>query len=274
MQKLRNLLRLNARKGEFRAEAETNTIYLYDMIVGDEFEADFMGGIAPKPFIDALKAMSGTVHLRINSPGGDVFAATAMAQAMREYKGEIVAHVDGVAASAASVLAVSADKTIMAPGALLMIHNSWTMSMGDRNDLIETAALLEKVDGMLAQSYAKKSGNTAEAFAAMMDAETWFTPEEAVAAKLADSIAEEKAKAKASWDLSVFARAPKADTSVTTVTTTTTVTITEEETETETTTTEDGSGDAQIGSESTLAPDEFEARARRHAVAMRVKEAA
>jgi ATP-dependent Clp protease, protease subunit len=279
MQKLRNLLRLNGRnadgtrKGEFRAEAETNTIYLYDMIVGDEWEAEFMGGIAPKPFIDALKGMTGTVHLRINSPGGDVFAATAMAQAMREHKGEIVAHVDGVAASAASVLAVSADKTIMAPGALLMIHNSWTMLGGDRNDLIEMAALLKKVDGMLAQTYAKKSGATPETFAAMMDAETWFTPEEAVTAKLADSVAEEKTKAKAAWDLSVFAKAPKADTSVTTVTTTTTVTITEEETETEVEV-PDETGDAQVGSESTLAPDELEARARRHAVAMRVKEAA
>jgi ATP-dependent Clp protease, protease subunit len=208
MKNLRNLLRLNAKRGEFKAEA--NTIWLYDMIVGDEMEAEWCGGVAPKPFIDALGAMTGTVHLRINSPGGDVFAATAMAQAMREYSGEIIAHVDGVAASAASVLAVVADKTIMAPGSLLMIHNAWTMTYGDSNDLKETAALLEKVDGMLAQTYADKAGTPAAGFATMMAAETWFTPEEAVAAKLADEVVQAKANAQAlgRWDLTAFAAVP------------------------------------------------------------------
>lgn len=233
MSHLRNLLRLNARKGEFKAEA--NTIWIYDVIVGDEIEAEFWGGVAPKPFIDALKGMSGPVQIRINSPGGDVFGANAMAQAMREYPGEITCHIDGVAASAASVLAITGDRTVMAPGSLLMIHNAWTMAIGDRNSLIETAALLEKIDGMLAEGYARKSGGKTADFAAMMDAETWFTPEEAIAAKLADGIAEQKAKASNQWDLSVFARAPKAAAPVTTVTTTKTVTTTtEEEVETET----------------------------------------
>lgn len=267
MQNLRSLLRLNARKGEFKAEA--NTIYLYDMIVGDELEAEWMGGVAPKPFIDALKAMTGTVHLRINSPGGDVFAANAMAQAMREYPGEIIAHVDGVAASAASVLTVVADKAVMAPGSLLMIHKAWTMAVGDSTALLETAALLEKVDGMLAQTYAEKSGKDAAGFAEMMAAETWFTPEEAIAAGLADEVAEAKSKAKAMarWDLSAFAAAPHAAAPVTTVTTTRTVTTTtEEEVETETV-------EVIEGDPSTLPPDntgntEIEARARQHAVRM------
>lgn len=232
MNQLRSLLRLNARKGEFKAEA--NTIYLYDVIVSDEADAEW-GGVAPKAFIDALKAMSGTVHLRINSPGGDVFGATAMAQAMREYKGEIVAHIDGLAASAASVIAAGADRVVMAPGSMLMIHNSWTLAFGNRNDFRATADLLEKVDGQIAQAYAAKSGGTAADFAPLMDAETWFTPEEAVSAKLADEIAADKPKAYASWDLSVFAKAPQAMAPVTTVTTCRTVTTTiEEEVETET----------------------------------------
>lgn len=239
MNRMNNLIKLlgsNAKRGSFKAEA--NTIYIYDVIVGNDLEAEWFGGVAPKPFIDALKGMTGDVHLRINSPGGDVFGATAMAQAMREYKnGQIIAHVDGVAASAASVLAITAGQTVMAPGALMMIHNAWTISAGDRHDFLETAALLEKIDGMLAQAYATKSGGKADAFAKLMDAETWFTPEEAVAAGLASSIAEATpgAQPSASWDLSAFAKAPKIEAAAPTVIRTTTVTeTTEVEVETET----------------------------------------
>lgn len=264
---LHNLLRLNARKGEFKAEA--NTIWLYDVIVSDEIEAEWIGGIAPKPFIDALKTMTGTVHIRINSPGGDVFGATAMAQAMREYPGSIICHVDGVAASAASVLAISGAETVMAPGSLLMIHNSWTMAVGDRNDLLDTASLLEKVDGMLAEGYAKKSGKDASAFRKMMDAETWFTPTEAVAAGLANSVAGDTSSASASWDLSVFAKAPQA--AAPTIVRTTTVTECTE-VEVETVTTEVISGDpATIPAD--VAESEIEARARKHAAAMLLKTA-
>lgn len=265
-----NLLRLNARKGDFRADA--NTIWVYDMIVGDEMEAEFFGGVSPRQFIDALKSMTGPVHIRINSPGGDVFGANAMAQAMREYNGEITCHIDGVAASAASVLAITGDKTVMAPGSLIMIHNSWTLAIGNRHDLLDTAALLEKIDGMLAEGYARKTGRKAAEFQALMDAETWFTPEEAVSVGLATAIADEKVKASASWDLSPYAKAPVAAAPVTTVTTTRTVTTTTEE-EVETETVEVVEGDA-----STLPPEDhatfdIEARKRRHAVEMLLKAA-
>lgn len=258
---LNNLLRLNAKKGEFKAEA--NTIWIYDVIVSDEVEAEWIGGVSPRPFIDALKAMSGPVHIRINSPGGDVFGATAMAQAMREYPGKITCHVDGIAASAASVLAITGAETVMAPGSLLMIHNSWTMAVGDRNDLLDTASLLEKVDGMLAESYAKKSGGDAATFRKMMDAETWFTPAEAVAAGLANAVSDNAATASASWDLSVFAKAPQAATP--TVIRTTTVTETTEtsvETTVETETVEVISGDPAMNPADT-AQNEIEARQRK-----------
>lgn len=245
MKKIQNLLNLlgsNAKRGgSFKAEA--NTIYIYDVIVGSDLEAEWFGGVAPKPFIDALKGMTGDVHLRINSPGGDVFGANAMAQAMREYKnGQIIAHVDGIAASAASVLAVTADRTVMAPGSLMMIHNAWTLALGNRHDLLDVAALLEKIDGMLAQTYATKSGGDAAEFATMMDAETWFTPEEALSANLANEIAGAEPKAMASWDLSVFANVPKAAAPLVTRTTTVTET-TEICTEVQTETVEVISGD-------------------------------
>jgi ATP-dependent Clp protease protease subunit len=261
---LRNLLRLNARKGEFKAEA--NTIWIYDVIVGDEMEAEFFGGVAPKPFIDALAGMSGPVKIRIDSPGGDVFGANTMAQAMREYKGEITCHVDGVAASAASVLAITGDKTVMSPGSLMMIHNSWTVAVGDRNGFLDTAALLEKIDGMLAANYARKTGGKAEDFAAMMDAETWFTPEEAVAAKLADAVAEHRPKGKASalWDLSAYAKAPMAADPVVTRTTCVKETT---ETTVETETVEVLSGDPSTTPADTNI-QEIEARQRKLAVAL------
>lgn len=204
---LLNLFRANAKRGSFRAEG--NTIFLYDVINSNEWEAEMFGGIGPQGFADALSKMHGAVHIRINSPGGDVFAANAMVQAMREYQDEIVAHIDGIAASAASVIATAAPKVIMAPGSLMMIHNAWTLAMGDRNDLLETAALLEKVDAMLADGYARRGKLDAAAFAAMMDAETWFTPQEAIDAGLADETAEDKPKAMAAWDLSIFGKAPK-----------------------------------------------------------------
>lgn len=261
MNKLRNLIKANANRGTFKAEA--NTIYLYDVIVGSDFEAEFMGGIAPSPFIAALKGMTGDVHLRINSPGGDVFGANAMAQAMREYnRGQIVAHVDGIAASAASVLAVTANRTVMAPGSLLMIHNAWTLAIGNRHDLLDTAALLEKIDGMLAQTYAVKSGGKVDDFAAMMDAETWFTPEEALAANLANEIAGATPNAMAAWDLSVFDKVPQAAAPL--VTRTITVTETTEvttETTVETETVEVISGDPAMSPDD--AANEIENRKRR-----------
>lgn len=205
--KLLNLFASNAKRGSFRAEG--NTIYLYDVINGSEFEAEMFGGIGPQTFVDLLSKMNGTVNIRINSPGGDVFAANAMVQAMRDYKDGIVAHVDGVAASAASVIATAAPKVVMAPGSLMMIHNAWTMAIGDSNDLLAVAALLEKVDGMLAEGYAKRAKGDVSKFAAMMDAETWFTPQEAIDAGLAEEIAADKPTAMAKWDMSAFTAAPK-----------------------------------------------------------------
>jgi ATP-dependent protease ClpP protease subunit len=162
MNKLRALLASNKKLGSFRAEG--NTIYLYDMIVADDFEAEWWGGISPSGFIEQLKQMKGDVAIRVNSPGGDVFGAVAICQAMREYDGAITVHVDGYAASAASVIAVAAPKVIMAPGSFMMIHNAWTVAIGNADDMLSTAELLDKVDGSIAESYASKSGKEASVF--------------------------------------------------------------------------------------------------------------
>lgn len=207
--RLLNLLANNARRGEFRAEA--NTIYLYDVIVSSKEEAEWFGGVDAETFAQTLKGMSGDVSLRINSPGGDVFAARAMAQAMREHDGTITAHVDGYAASAASFLTSVADRTVVAPGAMLMIHKAWSLAVGNSDDFMATAALLEKIDGTIAETYtaaAERRGKEPSDFIALMAAETWLTGAEAVEIGLADEVASESPKASARWDLSAYANAP------------------------------------------------------------------
>ena len=209
---LLNLYKANARRGQFRAEA--NTLFVYDVIVGSDSDAEWFGGVSPEAFTRALRAMTGPVSVRINSPGGDVFAGRAMAQAMREYPGEITAHVDGVAASAASLLAVTPARCVMAPGSMLMIHQAWTIGLGNAGDFRQTADLLAKIDLTIADDYAAKSGRPAEDFSSLMAAETWFTPAEAIAMGLADEIAADpraaapEAGVEARWDLSAYARPP------------------------------------------------------------------
>lgn len=214
--RLLNLLAANRKRGSFRAESSNsgNVIEIYDVIVSSEIDAEWFGGVAAPAIGRALKGMNGTVHMRINSPGGDVFAGVAIAQFMREYDGEIIVHVDGYAASIASIVAIAADKVIMAPGSMMMIHKAWTFGFGNSDDLLATAELLEKIDGQLIEAYVKRAGGktSADDFAALLKAETWFTPQEAIDAGLCDEIAPDKDKpeAQALWDLSAYERAPKA----------------------------------------------------------------
>lgn len=191
------------------AEADETTIYIYDAIVADEDTAYWWGGVAAETLVPLIRAIKGgTVHLRINSPGGDVFAAQTICQAIRDTGAKVIAHIDGYAASAATVIATAADEVEISDGGFYMIHNAWTWAMGNANDLTATATLLSKIDGSLAGQYAKKSGMAVDDVRAAMDAETWYTAEEAVAAGLVDRVAAGK-KADAAWDMSAYARAPK-----------------------------------------------------------------
>jgi len=208
-----NLLRANAKRGSFKAEA--NVIELYDVLVSSEDDAAWFGGVSLPAFSAALSGMKGDVHLRINSPGGDVFAGIGMAQLIREYSsGDVIAHVDGYAASAASLVAIAGKKCIMGPSSMMMIHSAWTIEMGNSEDFLEMAALLAKIDGQLAASYAAKSGKKATEFIAMMCKDTWFTSQEAKDAGLCDEIANDAKEPEASaaaalWDMSALENAPK-----------------------------------------------------------------
>lgn len=203
-----------ARAPRIDAKGREASLYLYDMIVSSDADAEWFGGVSAESLVQQVDALDvDVIHLRINSPGGDVFAGTAIGAALSRHKARVVAHVDGLAASAATAIAVAADELVMAAQAMFMIHNAWTIAIGDKNDFLETAALLEKVDGTLASAYAGKTGKKLEDLKAAMDAETWFTAQEAVDYGFADSIEKDKEDdegAKATWNLSAFSKAPKA----------------------------------------------------------------
>jgi ATP-dependent Clp protease protease subunit len=190
--------------------ANEASVYLYDVIGQDWWSG---GGVTSKQFSKDLLALGNkTLHLHVNSPGGDVFEGRAMVAALQAYPGEVIAHIDGLAASAASFLVMHADQIIMTEGSFMMIHNGWTMAMGDRHAMTNTAALLAKIDGSITDDYLTHVSNTREEVGAWMDAETWFTAAEALDAGLCTSIAEGRKDGKSArarnWNLSAYDHPP------------------------------------------------------------------
>lgn len=139
--------------------------------------------------IAKLADMTGDVTVRINSYGGDSFEGVAVMNALRHHDGQVTAVIDGVAASAASVIAVGgADRLVMRPGSELMIHDAWTFADGNAADLTKVAGDLERTSQSMAEIYAGKSGGEPDEWRDMMRAETWFSAQEAVDAGLADAV--------------------------------------------------------------------------------------
>lgn len=207
-QQLLKLLADNRGKGLFRAEStgDEATIYLYDVITSD----DFWGGVSAINFAKELSAITAPViNLRINSPGGDVFAARAMEAAIREHPSKIISHIDGQAASAATYVALAAHTVKMSDGGFFMIHKAWSIALGNANNMLDMAALLEKVDESLVSTYATRTGNEEKAIRDWMEAETWFGAQEALDNGFIDEIVTAQPKARTTWNLSAYSHAPK-----------------------------------------------------------------
>lgn len=146
-------------------------------------------GIGAKQFIAELKEYKGQhVHLRINSPGGEIVEGSAIYNALSRHEGGLTVHIDALAASMASVIAMSGDPVYMADNALLMIHNPWTLAAGEAKDLRKQADLLDTMKSNLIRAYQKKSGMEEKAIAKLMDEETWLDAVEAVALGFVDAI--------------------------------------------------------------------------------------
>jgi Protease subunit of ATP-dependent Clp proteases len=204
--RLLQLLRDNAQRQptglRMEQSAEAATLYLYDVI-------DPYWGISAAEVVPQIDALKGTpIHLRIDSPGGDVFEGRAIASAIARH-GNVTAWVDSLAASAATYVATAAKQINIAEGAFFMIHEAWTMMYGNKRDLTETAALLDKIDQSIVADYARKTGQTSEKLVAWMAAETWFNASEAKEAGFVDAVVHGETVSN-TWNLSAFENTPKA----------------------------------------------------------------
>lgn len=189
------------------------TFYLYGPIVATQDEADWWGGVAAETFVRELDAVKAShIALRVNSPGGDVFGTVAMMQHMREHPATITATVEGVAASAASVILTAADRVEIAPTSRVMIHRGWTFTVGNYNDHLAVADLLQGMDQDIAAAYASVGKLSAEEFLAAMDAETWYRAQESVDVGLVHALTTSSADnaqpgARAEWAMSAYKNA-------------------------------------------------------------------
>jgi len=146
-------------------------------------------GVGAKQFIADLKTLKGLhVHLRINSPGGSVTEGINIFNALRRHEGGLTVHIDALAASMASVVAMSGAPTYIADNALMMIHNPWTITMGDSHELRRTADVLDKMKAGLLRAYTTKTGLNSEEVQTLMDDETWLDATECIALGFADAI--------------------------------------------------------------------------------------
>ena len=183
-----------------KAEGGAAEILLYDIIGA--------WGISAKQFASDLKALGGgTITLRINSPGGDVMDGTAVFNLLKADGRPITVHIDGMAASMASVIAMAGHKVVMPANALMMVHNPWTVSVGNAEQLRKDADLLDKVAGQIVGAYAGKCGDKTKRddIVVLMDAETWMDGKEAVAAGFADECGEPLKAAACACDLTGIA---------------------------------------------------------------------
>jgi len=200
------------KKVDVQNKDDEATIYLYGDI-GGFFGVDHLEFVKE---LNAIKAK--TIHLRVDSGGGDIFAARAIKTAIMQHPAKVIAHIDGLAASAASFLVMGADEIEMVDGGFMVIHNalSFIDVFGYFNkqsleklveEMTKEAALHEKINESIASDYAKKTGKTKEEFLAYMNAETWFDADQAVELGLIDRKYDGEA-VDGKYDLSIYSNIP------------------------------------------------------------------
>ncbi len=180
---------------ENKAEGPSE-VFVYDEIGGY--------GVSVGDFLADVRKVDGPLNLHLNSPGGDVFDGVAVYSALKRRTGETTVIVDGLAASIASVIALGADKVVMAPKAKMMIHDGWTAAAGNAQDFRKLIDLLDDTSDTIASVYADKAGGTVDFWRERMRAETWYNAEEALAAGLIDEIEGKPAARRDDFDLSMY----------------------------------------------------------------------
>jgi len=161
------------------------TLYLNGEISDETWYGD---EVTPKMFRDELMAGTGDVTVWINSPGGDIFAAAQIYNMLMDYTGKVTVKIDGLAASAASVIAMAGGDVYMSPVSMMMIHNPSTIAIGDSEEMLRAKALLDEVKESIINAYELKSGLSRAKISHLMDAETWMNANKAIELGFADKI--------------------------------------------------------------------------------------
>lgn len=144
--------------------------------------------VTPKQFRAELLSDEGDITIWINSPGGDVFAASQIYNMLMDYKGHVTVKIDGIAASAASVIAMAGSEVLMSPVALMMIHNPMTLAFGDTEEMQKAIGMLSEVKESILNSYEIKTGLSRTKLSHLMDAESWFNAKKAIELGFADGM--------------------------------------------------------------------------------------
>ncbi|MDZ5712246.1 head maturation protease, ClpP-related [Jeotgalibacillus haloalkalitolerans] len=177
-------------KPEFKTAVNGNeaTLYIYGDI-GESWWDDSVSANEVKDFLNGTNA--NVIHVHINSLGGDAFDGVAIHNQLKSHKAKIIVHVDGIAASAASVIAMAGDEINMPATSMLMIHNAWTFAYGNARELRKVAEDLDKISHSVSEAYMTRFVGTREELNQLLDQEEFLTAEEAIAFGLADEVIEE-----------------------------------------------------------------------------------
>lgn len=166
-------------------ETVERTLFLNGTIAEDSW---FDDDVTPQMFKEELMDGSGNITVWINSPGGDCVAAAQIYNMLREYKGDVTVKIDGIAASAASVIAMAGDKVLMSPVSMMMIHNPTTIAFGDSGEMQRAVDMLSSVKDSIINAYELKTGLSRVKLAHLMDSETWMDANKAIELGFADEI--------------------------------------------------------------------------------------
>lgn len=178
----------NQAEGE---NADERVLELYGTIAEESW---FDDDVTPQMFRDELFAGSGPVTVWINSPGGDCVAASQIYSMLMDYKDDVTVKIDGVAASAASVIAMAGTTVLMAPTALMMIHNPMTVAFGDHEDMQKAIEMLGEVKESIINAYEIKTSLSRARLSHLMDAETWMNANKAIELGFADDLLTDEKK--------------------------------------------------------------------------------
>lgn len=168
-----------------RDSDEGRTLYLNGVISEETWWGD---EVTPMMFKDELLAGTGDITVWINSPGGDVFAAAQIYNMLMDYTGKVTVKIDGLAASAASVIAMAGGDVYMSPVSMIMIHNPSTIAIGDSEEMLRAKALLDEVKESIINAYELKTGLSRTKLSHLMDAESWMNANKAIELGFADKI--------------------------------------------------------------------------------------